>query len=320
MSSATINNNKAVPPKQLYTGIALAVIAAIIWAGNFIVARGVATLVPPVSLAFFRWATATIIILPFALKHLKNDFKAVKQNLLYLFFVSLTGISIFNTFIYIAGHSTSAINMALIGTTSSPVFVIIISALFLRDKINALRLFGLLFCLAGIVVLLSKGSIQTLLAFRFGSGDVWVLLAALSFAIYNVLVKRKPATISSISFLSSTFLIGTLLLLPFYLYETMNSTPVVWTGNLVAIILYLGLGTSVIAFLLWNASISKIGAVRTSLFGNLIPIIASIEAIWLLGEELTVVHLISGGLVIIGLALGNSRGANRPHIKPAAYQ
>jgi drug/metabolite transporter (DMT)-like permease len=307
---------KTLSKKQLYTGVALAVIAAMIWAGNFIVARGVANQIPPVSLAFFRWATASVILIPFAVKQIHKDWLHVKQHLPYLLCVAVTGVSIFNTFIYIAGHSTSAINMALIGTTSSPVFVVIISALFLNDKVKLVRIAGLLFCIAGIIVLLSKGSLATLLAFRFGSGDLWVVMAALSFAIYNILVKRKPQGISAITFLAVTFLLGTLLLLPFYLYENAHTTAIAWNSNLAWIVLYLGLGTSVVAFLLWNMSIASIGAVRTSLFGNLIPIFASIEAIWLLGEKLLYTHILSGVLVIIGLALANSRSANNAHLQP----
>ena len=298
--------------KELYIGASFAVLAAIIWAGNFIVSRGVADKIPPVSLAFFRWATASVLILPLAFKKLRGEWKIIKNNLRYLLITAFTGIAIFNTFIYIAGHSTSAINMALIGTTSSPVFVIIISAIFLREKIKPIRIAGMLFCLAGIIVLLSKGSWNTLLSFQFRSGDLWVLFSALSFAIYNILVKRKPRELSSTIFLSSLFWLGTFMLLPFFLYETSTTPAINWTPDLLLIILYLGLGTSVIAFLLWNAAIQKIGPVRTSLFGNLIPIFASIEAIWLLGESLSYVHLVSGCLVVIGLLLANSKKANEP--------
>lgn len=299
--------------KQLYIGVSLAVLATIIWAGNFIVARGIADQISPVSLAFYRWATATLLMLPLAARKIKPQFSLVKQNFKLLLLAAFTGVAVFNTFIYIAGHYTSAINMALIGTTSSPVFVIIISALFFNEVIKPIRVAGLLFCIAGIIVLLSKGSWETLTSFRFGTGDLWVLLSALSFAIYNVLVKRKPKEISSRNFLFTIFFLGTLVLLPFYLVEANSQPAVQWTGNLLWIILYLGLGTSVIAFLLWNEAIRRVGAVRTSLFGNLIPIFASLEAIWILGESLTSIHFISGGLVIVGLLLANSKKANQPH-------
>ncbi len=298
--------------KEIYVGASFAVLATIIWAGNFIVARGVANKIPPISLAFYRWATASILILPIAYKKMKTEWYLVKKHLSYFLFTAAMGVALFNTFVYIAGHSTSAINMALIGTTSSPVFVIIIAALFFQEKIHLIRIAGLIFCIAGIIVLLSKGSWGTLLTFRFGTGDLWVLLGAFAFALYNIMVRRKPKEMSPVNFLNVLFCFGTLMLLPFFLIEKSVSTAVKWDGNLIAVVLYLGLGASVISFLLWNAAIQKIGAVRTSLFGNLIPIFASIEAIWLLGESLTYVHLVSGSLVLIGLIMANSKKANQP--------
>src|SRR6185369_16215995 len=97
--------------KNIYTGIALASLASFIWSGNFIIARGVYKEIPPISLNFYRWLVASIIIFPFALKKFKNEWPAVKRSWLYLFFAALMGISLFNTFVYVAGHYTTAINL-----------------------------------------------------------------------------------------------------------------------------------------------------------------------------------------------------------------
>lgn len=290
-----------------YIGIALALITVIIWSGNFIIARDLYTQIPPVSLAFYRWALASVIIFFMGYKKFIAEKTIVFKNWKYFFWTALTGITLFNTFIYIAGHTTSATNMALIGTTAAPIFAIIISAIFLKEAITPLRIAGLVLCIAGVVVLLSKGSISTLLAFRFTTGDVWILFAAFVFSIYTVLVKRKPADISPSTFLFVVFIGGTLLLLPFFIIEKIITPPVHWDGHLSASILYLGIGASVIAFFCWNAAISRIGAVRTALFGNLIPVFSTLEAVWLLDETITLVHLISGALIIIGLMLANLR-------------
>ena len=106
--------------KQIWTGIGLAALAALIWSGNFIVAKAVNKEIPPISLNFYRWLCAAVIILPFAIKKFKAEWKIVRQSWHYLFWISLTGIALFNTFVYIGAHYTSAINLALIGTTSSP--------------------------------------------------------------------------------------------------------------------------------------------------------------------------------------------------------
>jgi drug/metabolite transporter (DMT)-like permease len=124
-----------------------------------------------------------------------------------------------------------------------------------------------------------------------------------------VLVKRKPATISPVTFLFVVFIGGTILLLPLFIIEQIVTPPVIWNGNLIGSILYLGIGASVVSFFCWNSAIARIGSVRTALFGNLIPIFSTLEAVWLLGETITLVHIVSGVLVITGLVIANLKKA-----------
>src|SRR5882672_9182567 len=116
---------------KIFLGISLAVLATLIWSGNFIIARGVIRGIPPVALAFYRWLLASIIIFPFAIRQFKIEWPIVKQSWKYLFWVALSGVALFNTFVYIGAHYTSAINLALIGTTSSPIMSIIMARIFL---------------------------------------------------------------------------------------------------------------------------------------------------------------------------------------------
>jgi drug/metabolite transporter (DMT)-like permease len=293
--------------KNTYTGIGLALLAVLIWSGNFIVARGVIHQIPPVSLAFYRWVTAAIIIYPIAHKKFVLEWKQVRQSWQYLCWSALTGIALFNTFVYIGAHYTTAINLALIGTTSSPVIAVLLAWIFLKEKIGALKLLGMILCIIGVFYLLSRGDVQNLLSLRFTRGDGWVLLAAASFAVYNTLARKKPAALSPIVYLSAIFSIGTLFLLPFYLWEMSSTTAVQWNGDLVLVILFLGIGASVISFLCWNLAISRLGAGRTALFGNLIPVFTSIEAVLFLDETFTGIHIISMALVFIGILLANLR-------------
>jgi drug/metabolite transporter (DMT)-like permease len=294
------------PLPKTYLGTGLAILATIIWSGNFIVARGISEQIGPVSLAFYRWLTATLIIAPFAWKQYKAEQKIVKDSWKYLFWVSLTGIALFNTCVYVAGHYTTAINLALIGTTSSPVFSTIMAIVFLKEKTNLFRLLGFALCISGIILLLSKGSWETLAAFRFSKGDLWVIGGALAFAVYSILVRRKPAGISPINFLFVIFAAGTIMLFPFYIAEMRSTPEVSWNLSLVSIILYLGAGASVLAFLCWNRALEHLGASRTVLYGNLIPVFSVWEAVLFLGETITTIHLISGGLVIAGLVIANT--------------
>jgi drug/metabolite transporter (DMT)-like permease len=295
------------PAKNIYTGIGLAVLAAFIWSGNFIVARAVNQEMAPVSLNFYRWLTATIIILPFAVHKFKAEWPLVKSSWQYLFWIALTGVALFNTFVYIGAHHTSAINLALIGTTSSPIMSVLFARIFLKEKIGLLKLTGMILCVIGVLYLLCKGDIQNLVSLRFGTGDLWMLLAAFCFAVYNTLVKKKPYGISPINFLFVMFSFGTLMVLPFFIWETGRTSAVAWNGNLVLSILYLGLGASVICFWIWNIAIGKLGAGRTALFGNLIPVFSSIEAAIILHEEFTWTHVTSMLIIFTGILLANLR-------------
>jgi drug/metabolite transporter (DMT)-like permease len=293
--------------KNIYTGIGLAVLATFIWSGNFIVARAVNKEIPPISLNFYRWLVASLIIFLFAFKKFKAEWKIVKHSWHYLFWISLTGIALFNTFVYIGAHYTSAINLALIGTTSSPIMSVLFARIFLKEKVGWMKFAGMLLCIIGVLFLLSKGNFRNLVHLKFSEGDLWVLLAAFCFAIYNTMVKKKPAQISPVNFLFVIFSFGTLMVFPFFVWEMNQSHAVAWNSNLILSILYLGLGASVICFLIWNMAIRKLGAGRTALFGNLIPVFSSIEAAVLLHEDFTWVHVTSMVIVFVGIVLANLR-------------
>lgn len=286
-------------------GILLAVLAAFIWSGNFIVARVVNQEIPPVSLNFYRWLTATLVLLPFSYRYLPLIVQHLKKRPVYFFWLGLTGVSLFNTFVYVGAHYTSAINLALIGTTSSPVISLLLARIFLKEKIGPYRFAGLLLCIAGVLFLLCKGDFRNILQLQFGRGDLWVLLAAFCFSVYNTLVKKKPAELPPRAYLLATFLVGTLLLVPIFVWELNRHAPVHWNFHLAASIAYLGIGASVICFSIWNIAISLLGAGRTALFGNLIPVFSTMEAAWLLHEDFRWHHLVGMILVFSGILLAN---------------
>lgn len=287
-------------------GFLLAIIATLLWSGNFIIARKVSNSISPISLAFFRWTCASLVLFPFAYKQVIAEWSHLKANWKILTWLALTGIALFNTFVYVAGHNTSAINMALIGTTSSPIFATAMAVIFLKERLGFYRIIGMVICILGIVLLISKSSWEVLLSFKFSSGDAWILAGAFAFAVYNILVRKKPVAISALSFLLVIFVLGALMLFPFFILEqSIVKAPTNWSPTLFGSILYLGIGTSVLAFWCWNLAISKLGAGRTVLFGNLIPIFSTLEAILILGETVTPIHFYSGILVISGLVIAN---------------
>ena len=290
---------------KIWYGAMLAVMAAIVWSGNFVIARGVIKSISPVTLSFYRWLTATILIAPFAWKHFRAEWKTALANPYYFLFTAIISISLYNTLIYIAGHYTGAINLALIGTTTSPVVSVILARIMLKEKITTLRVIGMGICIAGILLLLSKGSLAVLLSFSFTKGDWWMLAAAFVFAVYNIAAKKKPSGISPLNFLFTLFLLGTLFLIPFYLYDLRTNGGIAINASNISAILYLGAGASVISYLLWNIAIAQLGAGRTSLFGNLIPVFSSIEAVIFLHEKISWVHMASFAIVVTGLIIAN---------------
>ncbi|HQV54482.1 MAG: DMT family transporter [Chitinophagaceae bacterium] len=297
--------NEKFSQNKILVGATLAILATLIWSGNFIIARGSKNDIPPITLAFYRWLSATIILLPFTWHLFIKEILMLKKHFWYFLLTAASGITLFNTFVYIAGHTTEAINMALLGTTTSPIMSVILARIFLKEPVPLTRVIGMLICIAGILLLLSKGSIDILLSFSFTEGDWWMLAAALTFAIYNVCVRKKPSAMSSRNFLFTIFLIGTALLLPFYIYELKTKGGFEINTQNIGAIFYLGLGASVICFLLWNKSIAYLGAGRASLFGNLIPVFSTIEAVLFLNEKVSLIHLYSFILVIAGLIIAN---------------
>lgn len=293
------------PFHKNFLAIFLAIAAVILWSVNFIVARAMVDRIPPVSLAFFRWASATLILLPFALRQTKKDWPMIKKSAGYFFWVSLSGIALFNTFVYFGGHYTTATNLAIIGTTSSPVMSIILARIFLKEKIDRYKLGGMMLCIAGILYLLAKGDWHNLINFHFTKGDKWVLLGAFCFAVYNILVRKKPRQIAPNSFLFVAIAMGAIMLFPFYIAEQAVTPPVKWDLNMVLIILFLGAGASALAYSCWNAAINVLGTGRTALFGNLLPVFSSIEAVLILNESFTFLQLISMIIVFSGILLAN---------------
>jgi len=285
-------------------GYFLAVIATVIWAGNFIVARAFNEDILPVGLAFWRWSIAVVTLTPFALRVTVKDWKLVKKNLLYLVVSALSGVSVFNTLLYIASHTTQAMNLALI-SASSPIFIVLMSRFFYGELISLTHATGIIVVVFGVALLITGGSLETLLSISFAIGDLYMLLAAMIFAGYTMLVKRKPPAMGMQTFALCTFSLGLLFLAPFYALECWIYQPVVFNPSLILALLYVGIFSSVVAFLAWNKAITLIGPSRTALIYYLIPVFSGIAAWLFLGEAITLVHIFSMLLIIFGIIITN---------------
>jgi len=287
------------------TGIAFAILATALWSGNFVVARGWSSEIHPFSLAFYRWLVAVVVFTPFALRSVKRDWKTIGAHLPYLAITALLGVSTFNTLIYFAGRSTAALNLSLIALTF-PIFILILSSIFFKEKITWIKTLGILIVLSGVLIIISQGQMSALLQFSFHPGDPLMLMAAFTFSIHSLLLKQKPAGISIISLQYMTFLIGLLILLPFFLVnKSLQTTAEIITLPIFGSILYIGVCASLISFTSWNKAIEKIGAPSAGMIYFLLPLFSGITAWLFLGERLQAYHLMSAALIVCGIILSN---------------
>ncbi len=291
---------------RLVLGSLFALTATALWSGNFIVARCLSNSIPPISLAFWRWTVAVIFLTPFAIHGLIKDWELLQKHFSYLLITSIFGVSIFNTLIYLAGQSTTAINLSLISITF-PVFIIVISRFLYKEKITLKNALGILLVLFGVLLIISKGSLSILLQLSFAKGDLWMLLAAIIFAIYSILLKQKPNTIPILSFQYSSFILGLILLLPFYLFEFYTSEAVIYDSDSIISILYIGICASLLAFIFWNKSIALIGPSKSGMIYYTLPLFSGLLAYIILKESLGIIHILSAILIISGILISNSK-------------
>ena len=296
-------------------GALLAISSTIIWSGNFIVSRYAIHLAGPISLAFFRWSTATICMFPFAFKALQKEWPIFKENKLYFFLMGLFGFAIYNTLIYTAGHYTTAINMALFGSTVHPIVAAILGALFIHEKLHWKNITGILLCIIGTLYLLTNGALQNILDFKIGTGDLWMIAAGCCFGSYNVFVRKKPTGISNNSFLLCLFAMGAILLFPAAIFEMNTLQPVVFNSHLLWVVLYIGIGNSTISYLIWTNAIQRIGAGKAALFNTLGPLLSSFEAVLFLNESFNKAQIISGCIIIVGIVINTWPTPIPPAIK-----
>ena len=290
--------------QQALYGYLFALGATAIWSGNFFVARGLSDIVPPISLAFWRWVVAVIVFLPFALKPVIAERQQLLQNIRYLSVTALLGITVFNTLIYVAGHTTSALNLSLIAITF-PIFIIALSRLFYGEKVTTNKMLGIALVTGGVVVLTTKGELSVLHNISFAVGDLWMLSASFIFAIYSILVKQKPNDLSIWSFQLSTFSIGLLFLFPLFVWESITVAPVNYDVSTVLSILYVGIFASLAAFVFWNKAIVTIGPSKSGMVYYTLPLFSGFLAYLFLNESIDMIHLLSALLIVAGILTTN---------------
>ena len=285
----------------------LLAITALCWAGNAIVGRLAAGHIPPITLSFLRWTLAFLTILPFAWKHLRQDWGAIRSHLGIMVLLTIAGVSAFNTLQYWALEHTQALNTLLL-QSAAPLFVAVWSLLLLGIRLRPAQAGGILVSLTGVLVILLHGDLTALTSIAFNKGDIIFTAAIIIFGLYSVLTLKRPP-IHALSFAGFTFGCGALCLVPLLIWE-LYARPVMQidTNNLLTLF-YVAVFPSTLAYLCFNRGVQLIGANRAAPIFHVVPLFGSIMALVFLGERPQLFHFVGFALVLTGVFIASRKSA-----------
>ena len=278
---------------------------ALCWAGNQVLGRAVAGHIPPIAYSFLRWSLATVIVLPFALPHVRRDWPVIRTHWRYLAFVGAIGGGLFNTLQYIGLNHTTALNSLVLNSTG-PIFIAMASFLIFRERLTLRQAGGTAVSMAGVLGIITKGDLDVLHALAFNNGDLLLLTGMATNGIYTALLRDRPV-IHWLSFLFMLFLVSALVVLPFLMWEIASGARMEVTSFTLAALAYVAIFPSVVAYICLTRGVELIGANRSGIFLHMIPLFGALLAIGLLGEPLRVFHVIGFALILCGVALASRK-------------
>ncbi len=283
-------------------GLAMAglVFAVLFWAVNAVVAKGVTDHIPPMALSFYRWAAALIFLFPFAYKGVRHEKKVIREHLWILFWLSLPSVAIYNSFLYLAALYTTATNISLV-VAAMPAMTLAAAWFITKDRPRPVQVTGISLALLGVITIVAKGAPSTIYHLDLNPGDLLMVGSIGSWAVYSIYYKKLALPISPIPFLFMTMVLGTLLILPFYLWDLSIPGGFEVTRSMVVVFIYLGICPSVLSYIFWNHGVKELGASTASIFVYLILVFASAIAYFYLGEQLFFYHVLGGVFILAGL-------------------
>ena len=296
---------------------ALLTIPPLLWAGNALVGRALADSAPPLLLNAVRWGTALLILLPLGWRAVGTAERRaeIRSRWRPLALLGLLGVGAYNALQYLALQTSSAINVTLIAS-SAPVWMMLVGALFYGEKPRAWQYVGAVLSVAGVVLVLVRGDLAQLGALRRVAGDLWMLLAALSWAAYSWQLARPPAALSGsqrpdwnwAEFLLVQALFGVAWASAAALGETaLPQHTLHVTPAMGAALLFLAVGPSVLAYRCWGLGVAAVGPATAGFFSNLTPLFAALMSVALLGESPRPYHGAAFLLIAAGIVLSNRR-------------
>lgn len=296
-----------------WIGFLLLIPPPLFWAGNFLIGRLVRGTVPPMSLLFWRWMIALILLLPFAWKPMQRDLHRYWQYRWRILSVSLAGVVAFNSFVYVGLRSTTASN-ALLLNSLIPILIVLLSAIFYRQRLYAVQIVGLLLSFGGVLVIVSHGEIARIVSLSISHGDLIVFGAMIAWAFYTLWLRGFPPDIDRIGLMAAQIVVGLIVLIPLYQWERMSGVVPIWNGTSFAALAYLGIFPSVAAYLLYNIGVARVGAARAGISVHLIPVFGVILAVVFLNEHIHAYHALGIAVIAAGIACAMRIGS-APRLK-----
>lgn len=289
------------PDRKELLAFALLVVVMMLWTGNSIVARALRSDVPPFTLALLRWTGACLALSPFAMEPLRRDRAKIRAGWKSIVLLSLLGVGAFNALIYSGLRYTTASN-ALLLQAAIPAMVLLFERALYGIRSNLLQKAGVILSALGVVIIVFQGDLRAALNVHLGYGDLLVLISAVVWSLYTVLVPRRPK-ISPISFIATTFVLGIPAMLPFAMREWAHGDVVHWKPGVIAGVAYVSVLPSLIAFAMFNWATEKLGAARSGQALSLLPVFGALFSAALLGEKLHGYHLIGMVVILSGIAM-----------------
>lgn len=287
--------------------LALLVLPPLFWAGNALVGRAVVGDVPPVGLSFWRWVAAAVLILPFTLRSILAHAPVLRDRWRVVLVLGLFSVAAYNTLLYLALQTTTAINATLVGT-SLPLMVLVLARLWLNEPIRARQMAGIGVSALGLLAVVAKGDPMALARLDFTPGDLLMLLATLSWSVYSVLLRRYPLPVPAFTLLAVLIVVGLAIISPLYVWELARGIRFAATADALGAIFYTALFASILAYYFWNRGVAVVGAALAGQFTYLIPLFTAVLAVLLLGEAFRWFHALGAVLIFAGIGLATIGG------------
>ncbi len=283
----------------------LLTLTSLFWAGNIVMARDLHETVPPIALAWTRWTLATLLVLPFAWRHLKADWPVIRRHAAILIFLGAIGGGSYNTLNYIGIDQTTALNALIIGVVT-PVLVALVCFVTFGERLSQFQTLGLVAGIAGVLVIVAKGDVATLAAARLNPGDIWVFASQITWAVYTAFYRFRPA-IHWLSFAAVTFGVAALVTLPLFAGEAALGRQLQLDWQTVIGIGYVSVFPSVLAYIFFNRGVELAGANRASAYIYFVPVFGAVLSVAFLGESLRLFHVAGFALIMGGVFLAGWR-------------